>query len=109
MYPHERSLVKRLADKPFALLGVNSDPDKEDLRKVFVKEGITWRSFWDGGSTDGPISRAWNVRSWPTVYVLDAKGVIRYKDVRGEPLEKAIDALLEEMNGKQKTKLGGGG
>ena len=26
MYPHERSLVKTLEDKPFALLGVNSDP-----------------------------------------------------------------------------------
>ena len=25
MYPHERSLVKKLAEKPFALLGVNSD------------------------------------------------------------------------------------
>jgi hypothetical protein len=108
MYPHERSLVKRLADKPFALLGVNSDPDKDELRKVLAKEGITWRSFWDGGSTDGPIQRAWNVHSWPTVYVLDAKGVIRYKDVRGEPLEKAVDALLEEMNGRQKPKLGGG-
>ena len=29
MYPHERSLVKTLADKPFALIGVNSDADKD--------------------------------------------------------------------------------
>jgi hypothetical protein len=28
MIPHERSLVERLKDKPFALLGVNSDVDK---------------------------------------------------------------------------------
>ena len=26
MYPHERSLVKRLANQPFVLIGVNSDP-----------------------------------------------------------------------------------
>ena len=32
MYPHERSLVKRLKDKPFALIGVNSDANKETLR-----------------------------------------------------------------------------
>ena len=34
MYPHERSLVKRLANKPFALIGVNSDRDKKKLKEV---------------------------------------------------------------------------
>ena len=38
MYPHERSLVKRLADKPFALVGVNSDGNKEELKKVMEQE-----------------------------------------------------------------------
>ena len=97
MYPHERSLVKRLADQPFALLGVNSDKDKTALEEVLEKENITWRSFWNGGSTKGPIAKAWNVRGWPTIYVLDHKGVIRYKNVRGEPMDKAVDALLKEM------------
>ena len=31
MYPHERSLVKRLENEPFALIGVNSDTDLERL------------------------------------------------------------------------------
>ena len=97
MYPHERSLVKRLADQPFALLGVNSDRDLEKLQGVLKEENITWRSFWNGGSTKGPISRAWNVRGWPTIYVLDHKGVIRYKNVRGEEMDKAVDALLKEL------------
>ena len=97
MYPHERSLVKRLEGQPFALLGINSDRDREALKKVMKKQGITWRSFWNGGSTGGPISSAWNVRSWPTIYVLDHKGVIRYKNVRGERMDEAVDALLAEM------------
>jgi len=96
MYPHERSLVKRLEGKPFALLGINSDP-KDRLRQVMKKENITWRSWWDGGDTGGPISTTWNVKGWPTTYVLDAKGVIRYRDVREEQMDKAVDALLKEM------------
>jgi hypothetical protein len=56
MYPHERSLVKRLADKPFALIGVNSDGDKEVLAPRLKEEGIVWRSFWNGpDGTNGPI------------------------------------------------------
>ena len=97
MYPHERSLVKRLADQPFALIGINSDRDREALKKVMKKQGITWRSFWNGGSTQGPISSAWNVRGWPTIYVLDHNGVIRYKNVRGEKMDEAVDALLAEI------------
>ncbi len=97
MYPHERSLVKRLANKPFALIGVNSDRNREKLKSVMKKENITWRSFWNGGGTSGPISTKWNVSGWPTIYVLDAKGTIRYKGVRGEAMDEAVDTLLAEI------------
>ena len=102
MYGHERSLVKRLADQPFALIGVNSDRDREELKKVMEKEQITWRSFWNGGSTDGPISNAWRVRGWPTIYVLDAQGVIRYRNVRDEAMDRAVDELLAELKSTKK-------
>ena len=44
-----------------------------------------------------PIQTAYDVNQWPTVYVLDAKGVIRYFDVRGKDLDRAVDTLLAEM------------
>ena len=43
MYPHGRSLVKRLDGQPFALIGVNSDPDREALKKRVAEERLTWR------------------------------------------------------------------
>ncbi len=99
MIPHERSLVKKLANQPFALLGVNSDKDKEELKKTLTKEEITWRHFYDGGSTSGPIATAWNVHGWPTTYVIDAEGIIRCKNLRDEEAEKAIESLLAKMAG----------
>ena|SRR5688572_6734375 len=96
MYPHERSLVKKLEHKPFALLGINSDT-KERLRRAMEKENIAWRSWWDEGSVRGPIARAWGVRGWPTLYVLDHTGMIRYKDVSEEAMENAIEKLLNEL------------
>src|SRR4051812_29576928 len=101
MYGHERSLVKRLEDQPFALIGVNSDMDRDELKKVLEKEKITWRSFWNGGSTAGPISREWKVTAWPTIYVLDADGVIRHRNVRGAAMDTAVDALLKETESKK--------
>jgi hypothetical protein len=101
MYPHERSLVKRLTNRPFALLGINSDEDREKLKEVLKKEQITWRSWWDGGDTSGPIASKWNVTGWPTIYVLDAKGVIRYRNVRGEKMDEAVDKLLREIENER--------
>lgn len=99
MYPHERSLVKRLEGKPFALIGVNSDQDREALKKVLVEEKITWRSFWIG-NTQGPIPQQWLIEGWPTLFVIDAKGVIRHRHSGSpgdEALDKEIDTLLAEM------------
>jgi hypothetical protein len=96
MYPHERSLVKDLADKPFTILGINSDTDREALKKTIKEEQITWRSFWNGPEgTQGPISTKWNVHGWPSIYILDGKGVIRYKSVGAN--EKQIDATIQQL------------
>ena len=97
MIPHERSLVKQLKGKPFALIGVNSDGEIDVARKAVEKLEINWRSFWNGEKgTFGPISTKWNVDSWPKTYLIDAKGIIRYKDLKGEKLDEAIEKLMAE-------------
>jgi RNA polymerase sigma factor (sigma-70 family) len=109
MYPHERSLVKRLAGKPFALLGINCDTDREELKKTMKQEHITWRSWWIGRSTVGPIAKKWNVHmhGCPTIYVLDAQGVIRYKGVLVDAMGEAIDGLLKELEGGRRQSAWG--
>jgi len=100
MYPHERSLVEKLQGQPFALVGVNSDGDKDDLKKAMEKEKITWRSWFDG-STKGPIASQWRLEGWPTLFLIDHKGVIRHKWVGGPPaeqLETFIGVLVRAAN-----------
>jgi peroxiredoxin len=107
MYPHERSLVQKMEDKPFALVGINSDDSKEELKKAIEKEKMTWRSWYDGGSTNGPIATQWNVRGWPTLYAIDHKGVIRHKWVGspgGEILDQELEKLVKEAEEDAKKK-----
>jgi hypothetical protein len=56
------------------------------------KEKLNWRSFAD----QGVISDKWKPPGTPTFYILDLKGVIRYKWV-GSPGAKAIDTALEKL------------
>jgi thiol-disulfide isomerase/thioredoxin len=101
MYPHERRLVTRLEGRPFALVGVNCDEGRAEARRVVTKEKLNWKSWWDGG-TERKISTPWQVTAYPTIYVLDHKGVIRYKGVRGQQLDAAVDYLLKECEADRK-------
>jgi peroxiredoxin len=99
MFPHERSLVSRMSDRPFALIGVNADDNREEAQKRVEKEKLNWRSFSDGNQK---ITNAWRVRYFPTIYVLDQNGVIRYRDVRDQAMDRAVEELLKEMGSKGK-------
>jgi len=98
MYPHERSLVKKFEGKSFTILGINSDTNTDALKKVLEKENITWRSWFDGPGTNGPIATRWNVEGWPTLYLVDHKGVIRDKSIGSKEMDKLIDKLVAEAD-----------
>ena len=93
--PHKQELSENFAQRPFAVVGVNSDDDRQEALRAVKEHGITWRSFWNQG-TRGPISTAWNIEAWPSNYLIDRQGVIRYKDLSGKELEEAVKALLRE-------------
>jgi thiol-disulfide isomerase/thioredoxin len=95
MDPQKQRLVESHTGKPFALLEVNSDEDREAVRRTMRKEKLTWRC-WFEGSREGPIARQWGVHSWPTIFILDGKGVIRFKELRGPMLDRVVDRLLKE-------------
>ena len=61
------------------------------------KEKLTWRSFADLGTAgQGAIAARWNLTNTTTLYVIDARGVIRYK-WPGGPGHEAIDAALDKL------------
>lgn len=91
-YDYERQLVKRLDGKPFVLLGVNADGTKAARQKV----NLPWRAWWDGGDVGGPIATRWEVDRWPTLLVVDHRGVVRHIET-GWPETKEIDDLLDKL------------
>lgn len=100
MIPHQRAMVGRLKDKPFALVSISADDDKETLKQFLAKVKMPWTHWW-GGGYEGGIVEDWKVQAFPTTYVLDAKGVIRFKGLRDDELEEAVNQLLKEVEAKK--------
>jgi peroxiredoxin len=99
-YPYQRLMLELYKGKPFALLGVNSDPKIETAKQGKIDATLPYRSWWDGfekKSTEGPIATAWGVTGWPTTYLIDAKGTIRVAGARHEDSLKAVAQLMDEL------------
>jgi thiol-disulfide isomerase/thioredoxin len=97
LVPHECALVKQREGKPFVLLGVNGDKDVAHAKKVATAKGITWQSFKDQPNGESAISKTWNLRGWPTLYLIDHKGIIRQRWVGAPPsevLDREVDRLI---------------
>ena len=90
-----KALVERHKDDPFAIVGVNTDSNAAEYRNKIAQHGVTWRSAWQG-STNGPLPTSWGVDSYPTIFVLDAKHVIRAIGARGKELARVVGELVAE-------------
>jgi hypothetical protein len=96
MYPHERSLVKKLKDKPFALLGVDVGDAPELLKKLTANNTITWR-FWVEPKSE-PNVRKYQIDGYPMLFLIDHKGIIREVGLRDpEIINLLVEQLLHEI------------
>jgi thiol-disulfide isomerase/thioredoxin len=95
--PQWRDMVAKYAKRPFTIVGVNSGDTLDKAKTVLKAEKMTWPIFFDG--EDGPIVRKWNVTGFPTIYMIDAKGIILHR-IAVDDTEKAIEYLVREVERK---------
>jgi peroxiredoxin len=102
VYPRLRSTLDRLHGRPFVILGINNHDDRDALKQAIADGEITWRCWYDGEKPGGPgpITTSWNIRDYPTFFLIDHRGVIRSKDdihpFDTPSFDNAIEALLKE-------------
>ena len=105
--PTLRGFYERYKDEGLEIIGVHTpeferEKVAENVAAALEEHSVTWPVFQDN---DFKTWRAYNNRAWPTFYLVDKAGVIRYAH-RGElsdkfpagiaPLEEAIQKLLAE-------------
>jgi len=101
MIPHEREMVKKFKEKPFVLLSASVDDEKQTLTAFLEKEPMPWSHWWIGQESE--LLQVFRIQAFPTLYLIDAKGVIRKKWVGAPPndvLDKAVNELVKEALAK---------
>ncbi len=105
-YPVYKGWLEKYKDKKVSLIGVHTPEFKReaDADRVLEKAKDNGLKFPIVLDNDSAIWKAWNIRYWPTILVVDKKGVVRYHWEGELHLDKAeakqfaerIDELLAE-------------
>ena len=105
-YPVYKDWLKQYADQPVTIIGVHTpefDGEKviDTVRDRAKTNGLKFPIVIDN---DSAIWKAWNIRYWPTILLIDRKGVVRYywegelhpEKPADKVFAKRIDELLAE-------------
>jgi peroxiredoxin len=106
-YPHYKAWQERYAGKDVVIIGIHTPETSGERHIERIKAQASKHGLKFPIAVDNNLSNwnAWENRVWPTVYVVDRRGVVRYgwegelsyKGAAGEEtVRKAIDALLLE-------------
>ena len=76
------------------IIGVSLDKDATKWKEAIAKDKLTWTHISNLQQWEDPIAKQYNVQSIPATFILDEKGNIVAKDLRGDELRAKVAALL---------------
>lgn len=92
--PNVVALYKELNPQGLNIIGVSLDKDAAKWKEAIAKDGLTWTQVSNLKFWEDPIAKQYNVQSIPATFILDAKGNIVAKDLRGDELRAKVKELL---------------
>lgn len=94
--PNVVRMYERLHERGFEILGVSLDRNRDAWVKAIAADGLEWHHVSDLQYWSSAAARAYDVHSIPHTVLLDREGHIVAKGLRGQALEKKVEALLEQ-------------
>ncbi|TKC13246.1 AhpC/TSA family protein [Pedobacter polaris] len=81
-------------NKGFEILGVAADEKKEQWLKAIKDDNLPWENVSDLKGDKNEAALIYGINAFPTNYLIDEKGIIIAKNLRGEELKKKLAELL---------------
>lgn len=113
--PYSRGAIPYMIDlfekysqrEDIVVTGVSVDRDRDLLACFIASKNIPWINlFEDGKGWDNSVTKAFGVHGIPSVWIVDDEGIVRGIHLKGENVEEALKAILNDkpylINGEKK-------
>ena len=89
--PNVLRVYNAYKDKGFDIISVSLDKDPAQWKMAIQKDGLTWNHVWD---KENEVAGIYSVNSIPYTLLLNKKGEIIAKNLRGPELERKLKEVL---------------
>lgn len=93
--PNVVAAYKKFKDRGFTVYGVSLDRTKEKWMKAIEEDGLTWHHVSDLKYFNSVAAQTYGISGIPFSILVDRKGVILAKNLRGAALEKELEKVFE--------------
>jgi thiol-disulfide isomerase/thioredoxin len=92
--PNVVAIYNELHSKGLNIIGVSLDEDADKWKKAIAKDKLSWTQVSNLKGWKDPIAVQYNIEEIPSTFILDDKGNIVAKNLRGDELKTKIKELL---------------
>lgn len=92
--PNIVAAYKEYHEKGFNVFGISLDKKKENWIKGIKDDHLDWQQVSELVYWNSEIAKLYGVRAIPANYLVDSKGIIVARNLRGEELQTTLQTLL---------------
>lgn len=93
--PNLVKAYQRFKGENFEVVGVSLDRNKEDWLQAITEDGLTWVHLSDLKYFESVAARDYNINAIPYSVLIDPKGIIVAKNLRGKQLHETLEKFLK--------------
>jgi peroxiredoxin len=93
--PNVVAAYNKFKNNNFSILGVSLDENKKQWQTAIKKDKLSWAHVSDLSGWNSSVVSLYNIKSIPSNVLVDPKGNIIAKDLRGAELENKLSNLLK--------------
>jgi len=99
--PEIKQLYRKFKGPDVQFIGISRDDDIDDLKGVVLQKNIEWPQIFEGMRYKGMMSKLYDVRNIPIIFVVDKQGRVQYIGSKNEKITQIITTLI--VKGEKKS------
>lgn len=94
--PRLKSMFGESRERGLVIIGISLDTDRTLLLDYLKKTAPAWKMACTFKGWDDDTAKLYRISATPSTWLIDRRGILRFFNLHGERLERAVDALLRE-------------
>ena len=96
--PNLKEIHRDFRDRGLEIIGISLDTEKKLLDDYLKEAALPWKIACSFDGWSDSTAKLYRISATPSTWLVDRRGIVRYFDVRGAELRRAVEELTRQMS-----------